>query len=323
MGRIGITYREVAQTATTLMQQGQQPTIDRIRERLGTGSKTTIASHLRQWKHENDGEIVLTRTSLPPELLSLVQGLWDAMKETTESEIEALKAKHHDEKQHLLGTIDGLNQQIQSLDHDLESSQKIHLDLKDKHAAFQLAHQQQTDQLKTVEDKLAIQSAKLDEKKQHIQSQQRQIEQAFANLEHFRAASQEQRQQEQLQADRQRQELQSQIKALYAELHEAQSKSTQLEAQCQTLAQHNDFLNEEKRHLEDQQAKRALEHQTAVNDQQSLATANSELKAKNDLLSSRMAVLDKELVEKQQTIIALEWEIRKVKDFQPEEATES
>ena len=212
MGRIGITYREVAQTATTLMQQGQQPTIDRIRERLGTGSKTTIAAHLRQWKHENESEVMLTRTSLPPELLSLVQGLWDAMKKTTESEIEALKAKHQDEKQHLLGTIDGLNQQVQSLDQDLESFQQLHQELEKNYETLQSAHQQQTNQLKTVEDKLAIQSAKLDEKKQHIQSQQRQIEQAFANLEHFRAASQEHRQQEQLQADQQRQELQSQIK---------------------------------------------------------------------------------------------------------------
>lgn len=308
MGRIGITYREVAQTATTLMQQGQQPTIDRIRERLGTGSKTTIAAHLRQWKHENESEVMLTRTSLPPELLSLVQGLWDAMKKTTESEIEALKAKHQDEKQHLLGTIDGLNQQVQSLDQDLESFQQLHQELEKNYETLQSAHQQQTNQLKTVEDKLAIQSAKLDEKKQHIQSQQRQIEQAFANLEHFRAASQEHRQQEQLQADQQRQELQSQIKDLYTDLHEAQSRSTQLKGQCQALEQRNDFLSEEKRYLEDQQAKRALEHQTAVSEQQFLAATNSELKAKNDLLGSRIATLDKELIEKQQTIIALEWE---------------
>jgi len=87
-------------------------------------------------------------------------------------------------------------------------------------------------------------------------------------LEHFRAATQEQRQQEQLQADEQRQELQSQIKLLYSDLHQANKKLSQTAAQCQGLEQRNSFLVEEKQHMENQQAKRALKYQTAVSQQQ-------------------------------------------------------
>jgi len=312
MGRIGITYYDVAQAATTIMQQGQQPTIDRIRERLGTGSKTTIATHLKQWKYENEGEIVLTRTSLPPELLSMVQGLWDGMKQTNETKMDNLSTQHQTEKQQLLKTLDELKQQILLQDKELESYQQVHYELTEKQSTLQASHEKQAQQLQQMKAMLAIESAKLQEKEQSIKSQQHQIEQAFTNLEHFRAATQEQRQQEQLQADQQRQELQSQIKLLYVDLHQANKKLSQTAAQCQGLEQRNSFLVEEKQHLEEQQAKRALEHQTALSQHQTLASANLEFKAKNDLLGTRIASLDKELIEKQQQIIALEWELRQV-----------
>jgi len=312
MGRIGITYYDVAQAATTIMQQGQQPTIDRIRERLGTGSKTTIATHLKQWKYENEGEIVLTRTSLPPELLSMVQGLWDGMKQTNETKMDNLSTQHQTEKQQLLKTLDELKQQILLQDKELESYQQVHYELTEKQSTLQASHEKQAQQLQQMKAMLAIESAKLQEKEQSIKSQQHQIEQAFTNLEHFRAATQEQRQQEQLQADQQRQELQSQIKLLYVDLHQANKKLSQTAAQCQGLEQRNSFLIEEKQHLEEQQAKRALRHQAALSQQQTLASANLEFKAKNDLLGTRIASLDKELIEKQQQIIALEWELRQV-----------
>lgn len=319
MGRIGITYLDVAQAATTIMQQGQQPTIDRIRERLGTGSKTTITAHLKQWKYDNEGEIVLTRTSLPPELLSMVQGLWDGMKNATEADMETLKAKHREEKQQLLQTIEEFKHQIESKNSELESYQKVQNDLIEKHSRLQADYENQGLKLKEVEDKFAIQSAKLQEKEQHAKSQQRQIEQAFANLEHFRAASQEQRQQEQLQSDQQRQELQSQIKSLYADLHHANTRIARTESHRLSLEQRNGFLEEEKQHMEDLQAKRALEHKTALSQHQTLASTSLELKAKNDLLGIRMASLDKELIEKQQQIIALEWQLRQMEPEKKEE----
>jgi len=319
MGRIGITYLDVAQAATTIMQQGQQPTIDRIRERLGTGSKTTIAAHLKQWKYDNEGEIVLTRTSLPPELLSMVQSLWDGMKNSSEADMETLKAKHREEKQQLCQTNEEIKQQIKSKNSELESYQHVQKDLIEKHSELQADHENQGLKLKEVEGKFAIQSAKLQEKEQHAKSQQRQIEQAFANLEHFRAASQEQRQQEQLQSDQQRQELQSQIKALYADLHHANTQIAQTESQRLSFEQRNGVLEEEKQHLESQHAKRALEHENALSQQQVLASVSSELKAKNGLLGARMATLDKELIDKQQRIIALEWQLQQAELAKREE----
>src|SRR3990172_5325162 len=50
MARGGITFIDVDKAARYLQGQGRNPTVDAIREHLGTGSRTTLAEHLRQWK---------------------------------------------------------------------------------------------------------------------------------------------------------------------------------------------------------------------------------------------------------------------------------
>ena len=50
MARIGITYHDVTRAIATLQTLQKNPTVDHIREILGTGSKSTIARFLREWK---------------------------------------------------------------------------------------------------------------------------------------------------------------------------------------------------------------------------------------------------------------------------------
>ena len=50
MARPGITYEQVASAADALVGQGDRPTIQAVREALGTGSPNTIHRHLTQWK---------------------------------------------------------------------------------------------------------------------------------------------------------------------------------------------------------------------------------------------------------------------------------
>lgn len=53
MARIGVTYKDIAEASETIKSRGQEPTVDRVREYLGTGSKSTIAPHLKQWRNNN------------------------------------------------------------------------------------------------------------------------------------------------------------------------------------------------------------------------------------------------------------------------------
>ena len=50
MARQGITYDQVATAANALTGEGTRPTIQNIREHLGTGSPNTIHRHLSNWR---------------------------------------------------------------------------------------------------------------------------------------------------------------------------------------------------------------------------------------------------------------------------------
>ena len=52
MARPGISYEIVKDAYEFLVSKGKYPSIDRIRELLGTGSKTTIARHMKKLNAE-------------------------------------------------------------------------------------------------------------------------------------------------------------------------------------------------------------------------------------------------------------------------------
>ena len=79
MSRIGITYEEVTNAAKRLQERGENPTVDRVRELLGTGSNSTIARYLRDWKTDSDNAIGNNR--LPADLLTIVNGLCEKIQE--------------------------------------------------------------------------------------------------------------------------------------------------------------------------------------------------------------------------------------------------
>lgn len=103
MSRIGITYEEVASAAKKLQNSGENPTVDRIRNLLGTGSNSTIARYLRDWKKDLDEAI--ENNKLPPDLLTIINDLWEkvqgkanqrilTLEQETEQKINAKEQKY-------------------------------------------------------------------------------------------------------------------------------------------------------------------------------------------------------------------------------------
>ncbi|HKM16184.1 MAG TPA: DNA-binding protein [Marinospirillum sp.] len=78
MARVGIQYETVVEAVLQLQKQGDNPTIQRIREWLGTGSFTTISEHLRQWRENQKNSTPLQQEGLglPANLIKLTQELW-------------------------------------------------------------------------------------------------------------------------------------------------------------------------------------------------------------------------------------------------------
>ncbi|GLR63805.1 DNA-binding protein [Marinospirillum insulare] len=78
MARMGVQYEDVVEAALQLQKQGDNPTIQRIRDWLGTGSFTTISEHLKQWRENQRNATPLEQDSqgLPASLVKIAQELW-------------------------------------------------------------------------------------------------------------------------------------------------------------------------------------------------------------------------------------------------------
>ncbi len=65
MARIGITFEQVAAAADGLVGEGQQPTIQAVRERLGSGSPNTVHRHLTEWRQARPAAAAAVATLSP------------------------------------------------------------------------------------------------------------------------------------------------------------------------------------------------------------------------------------------------------------------
>ena len=92
MSRNGITYHDVARCADELTASHEDPTIERIRIRLKTGSNSTIGTHLRAWRARQDPLLqIATKEKIPEELIVLLKGLWERVMTQAETQVDAIK----------------------------------------------------------------------------------------------------------------------------------------------------------------------------------------------------------------------------------------
>lgn len=77
MARTGITFENVRDAAESLLGRGLNPTIQRVREALGTGSNTTISEHLKNWQQQlaETPKIVLP-PSVPEAVALALDAFW-------------------------------------------------------------------------------------------------------------------------------------------------------------------------------------------------------------------------------------------------------
>lgn len=77
MARSGIRYEDVKDTAETLLGRGLNPTIQRVRELLGTGSNTTISDHLKSWQQQiADAPKVVLPPTVPEAVMTALDAFW-------------------------------------------------------------------------------------------------------------------------------------------------------------------------------------------------------------------------------------------------------
>jgi chromosome segregation ATPase len=71
MIKTGVQYKDVADAAEQIKQDNENPTVEKVRQLLGTGSNSTINQHLRTWKFDKSR----IEADMPLELLKSVDAL--------------------------------------------------------------------------------------------------------------------------------------------------------------------------------------------------------------------------------------------------------
>lgn len=87
MARVGITFEQVAAAADGLVGEGQQPTIQAVRDRLGTGSPNTIHRHLTEWRQARPVAAAAVAT-IPQSLTAALAGELERAAAQARGEIE-------------------------------------------------------------------------------------------------------------------------------------------------------------------------------------------------------------------------------------------
>jgi hypothetical protein len=191
MPRLGVSYKDVKDTALAILSEGKNLSIEMIRARLGTGSNATIGAHLRCFREEYSKEVSksLPTNPLPSELTAVVKGLWSSLETKADEKVSALTSTHLTalaEKDLEIAKYQLCHQDWQALN-DKWQQDKAEL-LNSRQRLDESLNQSQKDNaiLETHNQHLQI---KMEEMEKRVADLQLHLEQAQKNLDHFRESS--------------------------------------------------------------------------------------------------------------------------------------
>jgi len=243
MARLGITYTEVSNAAKQLAAAGKTPTVEMVRITLGTGSNSTINTHLRDWKaRQTQVQNVATKENLPEELIVTIKGLWNLVMDQAEEKILVIQ---QDARQKL----EQATQELKQLQQESGQWQQQYQQIKQERDG--LAHEKLVVEQLLVDTKITIATltekhASLEQKNQekqtYIDEMQRQNQQIQANLEHYRAAALEQRLADQQRYEQQQRQFEQTIQQINQELTTTKQENILLQQQYQQASFEKDGL---------------------------------------------------------------------------------
>lgn len=230
MARPGVTYQDVVNAATEVKGQGKNPTIENVRAILGTGSIGTINMHLRKWKSSHQQtEQISSKENLPPELVSVLKGLWERVVQTSEDRIQQIEASHQKitlEMTQELEKYKKNNQRWQQMYNQWIQEKTQIINEKSTLLEGIQSLQKEITSLRSNHESLEKQQ---EEKQKRIDELNRLHHQLQENLEYYRTAAREQRLIDQENFERQKQELQSQLKTSQEKILIQQDKLSQIQ----------------------------------------------------------------------------------------------
>lgn len=195
MARAGILYSHVAKAAVQLAAAGKNPTVDTVREAMGgTGSKSTIAPMLKQWKAQHEG--AAAGAGLPADLLEAVKGVYERVQEGAKAQVEQLRAEHQLAAQDAARAVEALHAEGRQLGAERQALAGELASLKAALAREQAARQKDAVAIAALESEKDGQAQRLADRAAEVRELADQLAQARRQFEHFQDASATQRQED-------------------------------------------------------------------------------------------------------------------------------
>lgn len=185
MPRPGITYLDVAKAAATLFEQNIRPSIEGVRQLLGTGSNSTINRHLREWR-DKQGNQMECEQGLPESLLISVKGIYEALKEESSAKIDAIKRDADKTIADLQTQLNEMNSdQSQLMQNKQSLEEAVQVGQEEKSAL-----QRSLDEVKKKGEKqsheIELLQSRIQDKASEIERILKQLNHAQRNLDHYR-----------------------------------------------------------------------------------------------------------------------------------------
>ena len=143
MAKMGVTYEEAAEVAEQLYERRLTVTVDRVREELGRGSKTTLVRHLQRWREERQARPVHFGTeNLSPELSEMMATLWRKAGEEAEEKLKSAQEQVAQERTKLEEERRQIDAYARALKEQLAESREREVSLTEQLADMRNVHAQ-------------------------------------------------------------------------------------------------------------------------------------------------------------------------------------
>lgn len=149
MARTGISYADVRDAAESLLGRGLNPTIQRVRELLGTGSNTTISEHLKSWQQQRaETPQIALPPSVPETVLAALDSFWKIA-------LQEAEAAFDEQREIAAQAVVAAEQARDSALADLQNAQAITADCRLQLEASQTATRSLADRLLVEQERRA------------------------------------------------------------------------------------------------------------------------------------------------------------------------
>lgn len=296
MSRIGISFEDVSQAIAVLQGRQKNPTVDHIREVLGTGSKSTIARYLREWKAKQglgDGD----DARLPSELLSMIQSFWDSINQKAEAKIDEYAEKAEGRIAAMQSSLDqakrqevSLKEQIHALEENLHRESEEGRNLKGTLLISEQDNIRLAERINALETRRAeylSENERLHQLLKHVQE----------NLEHYQAASQKLREEQSFLLEKQRNEYEARLAKALTDLNTSNQENVLLQSELSQVSKAQALLHDENKRIKDEIETRQSENQVLKLMQDKFAKDNEMLIDKNQSQAAELAAQARQLLE--------------------------